>query len=140
MLIETPAGFDPARHLRLGVHDIAEPREGLIAPDAGTVERILDFSRGWDAGSPMAVHCWAGISRSTATAFTIACARNPHADELKIALAMRQAAPHALPNRRIVALADEVLGRGGRMLAAVEAMGDNDFSAEGAPFDLPARH
>ena len=34
-LIETPAGFDPKRHLRLGVHDIAVPEAGMIAPTRG---------------------------------------------------------------------------------------------------------
>jgi predicted protein tyrosine phosphatase len=88
----------------------------------------------------MVVHCWAGISRSTASAFAIACARNPQADELGIALAMRRASPSAFPNRRIVALADDILDRRGRMLEAVEAMGGNGFAAEGVPFDLAARH
>src|SRR5262249_16121000 len=64
-LIETPAGVDPSRHLRLGVHDIAVPEAGLIAPDAAMVEQVLAFAQGWDAAAPMVVHCWAGISRST---------------------------------------------------------------------------
>jgi predicted protein tyrosine phosphatase len=139
-LIPTPAGFAPERHLRLGVHDIAEPCEGMIAPDAAMVERTLEFARDWSAEAPMVVHCWAGLSRSTATAFAIACERNPDADELEIALRMRRASATAYPNRRIVALADEILGRDGRMVAAVEAMGGNGFVAEGVPFDFPARH
>lgn len=138
-LIPTPDGFPPERHLRLGVHDIAEPAQGFVAPDAELVERVLDFARGWDAEAPMVVHCWAGISRSTASAFAIACDRNPHVDELEIALSMRRASPGAYPNRRIVALADEVLGRRGRMVAAVEAMGGNGFITENTPFDLAAR-
>jgi predicted protein tyrosine phosphatase len=104
------------------------------------VERVLAFARDWDARAPMIVHCWAGISRSTASAFAIACERNPHADELAIAMAMRRASPSAFPNRRIVALADDILGRQGRMVEAVEAMGGNGFVPEGVPFDLSARH
>jgi predicted protein tyrosine phosphatase len=139
-LIETPAGFEPKRHLRLGMHDISIPEVGMVAPDARMVERVLAFAQDWDERAPMVVHCWAGISRSTASAFAIACERNPHADELKIALAMRKASPSAFPNRRIVALADDILNRRGRMLEAVEAMGGNDFAVEGVPFDLAARH
>ena len=139
-LIETPAGFDQRRHLRLGVHDISVPEAGMVAPDARLVERVLTFAQDWDERSPMVVHCWAGISRSTASAFAIACERNPHADELTIALAMRRASPSAFPNRRIVALADDILDRRGRMLEAVEAMGGNGFAVEGVPFDLAARH
>ena len=139
-LIDTPEGFDPARHLRLGMHDIVAPEDGLVAPRAAMVERVLAFAEGWDARAPMVVHCWAGISRSTASAFAIACQRNPHADELRIAMAMRRASPSAFPNRRIVALADDILGRQGRMVEAVEAMGGNGFVAEGVPFELAVRH
>jgi len=139
-MIETPAGLDPERHLKLAVHDIDSPMDGLTHPDAPMVERILEFGRGWDPAAPMLVHCYAGISRSTAAAFVIACERNPKADEMAIALHMRRVSPSAFPNRRIVALADDILDRRGRMLDAVEAMGGNNFVAEGAPFELPARH
>ena len=138
-LIETPAGVEPDRHLRLAVYDICEPREHMTPPDAAHVHRILEFGRDWDAQAPMLIHCWAGISRSTATAFMLACARNPHADEEDIAWRLRRAAPHAYPNRQLVRLADEALGRGGRMTAAVEAIGDNGMVPMGQPFDLPSR-
>lgn len=138
-MIETPPGFPRERHLRLGMHDIHAPMPGLIVPDAAMVEAILAFGGAWDAEQPMVVHCFAGISRSTASAFAIACQRDPHADELEIALAMRRASPSAFPNRRIVALADDILGRQGRMLEAVEAMGGNGFVLEGVPFDFPVR-
>ena len=139
-LIPTPPGFAPERHLRLGVHDIAEPQDGMVIPDAALVARIFDFASDWDARQPMVVHCWAGISRSSATAFVIACERNPRADELEIALRIRKASPSAYPNRRIVALADDILDRRGRMTAAVEAMGGNGYAVEGVPFDIAAQH
>jgi predicted protein tyrosine phosphatase len=139
-LIPTPAGFAPERHLRLGVHDIAEPQDGLVIPDPALVARIFEFASAWDASAPMVVHCWAGISRSTATAFAIACERNPRADELEIAIRLRKASPSAYPNRRIVALADDLLDRRGRMIEAVEAMGGNGYAVEGVPFDLATRH
>ena len=138
-MIGTPLSFPPERHLRLEMHDISAPMAGLIAPDAAMVQEILAFGRGWDAAAPMLIHCFAGVSRSTATALAIACARDPQADELEIALAMRRASPSAFPNRRIVALADDILGRQGRMVEAVEAMGGNAFVAEGVPFDLAVR-
>ncbi|MDB5495718.1 MAG: hypothetical protein JWP86_3055 [Phenylobacterium sp.] len=138
-MIATPAGVAPERHLRLGVNDIVEPMEAMIVPDATVVSQILAFGRTWDGADPMLIHCWAGISRSTATAFVLACERSPKVEERTIALALRRAAPHASPNRRIVALADELMGREGRMVAAVEAMGDYDY-ALACPFDFPARH
>src|SRR5690606_8208428 len=123
-LIETPAGITPDRHLKVGVNDICEPIEGMVPPDETTIAQVLEFGRTWDETAPMVVHCWAGISRSTATAFALACERSPEVSELEIARVMRRAAPHAYPNRRIVALADDLLGRRGRMVDAVDAMGD----------------
>ena len=139
-MIETPAGLPPDHHLRLSVNDIAEPTEGLILPSADLVHRLLAFGRAWDARTPMIVHCWAGISRSSASAFILACDRNPQADEHLIAMRMRRAAKHAYPNRKIVALADDILGRRGRMVDAVEAMGDYEYSGYGVPFDFSAAH
>jgi predicted protein tyrosine phosphatase len=139
-LIHTPRCMPAERHLRLGVHDIAYPMEGMTHPDSALVERILAFGRGWDETGPLLIHCWAGISRSTAAAYAIACERNPKADEFEIARRLRRASASAYPNRRIVALADDILDRRGRMLEAIEAIGGNNFEIEGVPFDLPARH
>jgi predicted protein tyrosine phosphatase len=138
-LVPALSSIPADRRLRIGVHDIEAPQAGLTAPDAPMVERVLAFALRWDETQPMVVHCWAGISRSTATAFAIACDRNPHVDELAIAMDIRRASPSALPNRRIVALADDILGRQGRMLEAVEAMGHNGYAVEGAPFDIAVR-
>ncbi|OYX34333.1 MAG: hypothetical protein B7Y99_05665 [Caulobacterales bacterium 32-69-10] len=137
-LIDTPAGLEPSRHLRLGVNNIVEATEGRIVPDEALVTRIVAFGRDWDARRPMLIHCWAGISRSTATAFVLACERNPQTAEAEIAAAMRTASLHAYPNRRIVALADDLLGRGGRMVDAVEAMGPAPMVDENRPFELKA--
>ena len=139
-MIDTPQGVDPARHLRIGVNDIAAPMDGLVCPDETVVDRLIAFGDNWDESAPMIVHCWAGISRSTASAFTLACARNPEVDEIRIARTLRSLAPHAYPNRRIVALADDMLARRGRMVDAIEAIGGNDFVSMGTPFDFPPRH
>lgn len=138
-MIETPVGMAADRHLKIGVNDIAEPTEGLVLPTEQVVRDLLAFGATWDESAPMIVHCWAGISRSTASAFILACERNPEADERAIALTMRQAARHASPNRRIVALADDMLGRRGRMVDAVEAMGDYDYQLA-RPFDFAVRY
>ena len=58
----------------------------------------------------MVVHCWAGISRSTAAAFISLCAINPDAPEELIAARLREASPTAYPNRLMVRLADAALG------------------------------
>ncbi len=139
-MIATPSGVAAENHLKIGVNDIAEATEGLILPTEQVVTDLLTFGRTWDESAPMIVHCWAGVSRSTASAFILACERNPEVDERTIALSMRKAAVHAYPNRRIIALADDLMGRGGRMVDAVEAMGGNDLASMGRPFDFAVRY
>lgn len=133
---ERPAGLEPARCLNLAMHDIVEERDGLIAPSREHVAAILDFARGWDRQAPLVVHCYAGISRSTAAAYAIAAALDPARDVDELAQELRHAAPSATPNLRIVQLADELLGRGGRMTDAIRAIGRGADAFEGEPFGL----
>ena len=53
-----------------------------------------------------------------------------------IAQALRRASPTATPNIRIVSLADRLLGRDGRMVAAIETIGRGYLAEEAAPFRL----
>jgi predicted protein tyrosine phosphatase len=136
-MIETPDGVHPARHLRLGIDDIVDTCDGASPPTEQHVLDLLDFSRNWDAKAPLLVHCWAGISRSMAAAFAILCDRLGPGCEVSVARTMRAHAPHADPNRLIVRLADNVLGRGGSMVGAIEAIGRGKLAAEGVPVLLP---
>ena len=136
-MIETPAGFDTSRHLKLGVNDIVDPAAGTAPPARAHIDALLEFSRGWNAGQPLLIHCWAGISRSMATAFTILCDRLGPDREIEIARAMRLRAPHAQPNRLLVQHADDALGRGGRMLAALNSMGPPVLVEEGITTIFP---
>jgi predicted protein tyrosine phosphatase len=90
----------------------------------------------WDRRAPVVVHCFAGISRSTAAAFSGLCAVRPDLDEAEIAWRLRSRSPQATPNLRIVTLADLILGRGGRMVRAVEAIGRGSEAVEGTVFAL----
>ena len=136
-MIATPAGFAPERHLKLGVNDVADPAAGNDPPVPDHIEKLLAFSRDWDTGQPLLIHCWAGISRSMASAFIILCDRLGPGREIEIARAMRRRAPHAAPNSLLVAHADTVLGRGGRMLGALNSMGPARMVEEGVLTDLP---
>ena len=117
-------GYGNDRHLCVEVHDINEDIEGLDACDALRMRNILTFVGAWDREAPILIHCYAGISRSTATAYITACLHNPDVDEHEIALALRDASPSAWPNRRFIALADAELGRSGRMSRAIDVIGD----------------
>jgi len=138
-LVPTPASITPDRHLRLDMNDICEPVSGLVLPCEEHVADLLQFALDWDRNAPLLIHCWAGISRSTAAAFISLCALNPEADELDLAKALREASPTAYPNRRLVALGDEALSRRGRMIAAVERIGRGEIAEEGQVFGLWAR-
>lgn len=129
-----PPSIPEANHLRISMDDIITPADGFVAPSQVHVEQALDFLRQWDRAAPMVIHCYAGISRSTASAFMAACALNPHRDEIAIARQIRAASPSAYPNRLIVTLADQVLGRNGRMVRALDAMGPGNMTIEGRPF------
>ena len=122
-LVHRPASIAPENHLLLDMDDIVDPIEGYVAPAEEHVGELLRFVHKWDRTAPLVVHCYAGISRSTAGAFVIACALNPNRDEARIARAIRDASPTASPNIRIVTHADKLLGRNGRMVAAIRDIG-----------------
>ena len=134
--VQRPVSVLEANHLRVSMDDITEHMDGFMAPSDTHIEKVLTFVRGWDRRAPMVVHCYAGISRSTASAFAAACMLNPHRDEIEIARQIRARSPIASPNRLIVSLADKALGREGRMLSALDEMGPGSMIVEGKPFRL----
>src|SRR5580693_7023716 len=131
-----PHSVAPENHLRLRLHDISAPLDGYIMPGEEHVADLIRFVRGWDRRSPLVVHCFMGISRSTASAYASVCALNPQRDEASIAQALRRASPTATPNIRIVSLADRLLGRDGRMTAAIQTIGRGVAAEAGTPFRL----
>jgi predicted protein tyrosine phosphatase len=137
-ILPTPSLIDTTNHLRLSLHDISVPQHGMVHPGSEHVDRILAFIERWDRTAPLLIHCLAGISRSTATAFIATCALNPKANETVIARRIRDLSPTASPNMLLVELADERLGRNGRMIEAIEAIGRGEPAMEGWPFAMPS--
>jgi predicted protein tyrosine phosphatase len=134
--VQWPTHIVPENHLVLAMDDIVAPQDGYTVPAEDHVGRLIDFVGRWDRTTPMVVHCFAGISRSTGAAFVAACALNPQREELQIAQAIRAASPTAQPNARIVSIADRLLKRQGRMVRAVEAIGPGEAATEGHPFRI----
>ena len=109
-----PSSVDPDRHLRIAVHDIAAPVPGQVAPDEGHIQALIEYlTESHGADESLMVHCYAGVSRSTAVGLIAHTVKSgdPHGS----ARALRLAAPHAKPNRLIISLADEVLGCDGEL-------------------------
>jgi len=92
------------------------PSESHVATMLTMIERAI----GAPAGR-LFIHCHAGASRSTATAYTALVRRHGivRADESFAELLRLTNKPW--PNRSIVGHADALLGAGGRMLAALDA-------------------
>lgn len=135
-LVRRPDSIMADNHLLLDMDDIVTEMDGYVPPNETHVEKLIEFVTRWDRSAPMVVHCFAGISRSTAGAFITACALNPARDEATIAKCIRASSPTAIPNMRLVTLADKILGREGRMVKAVQAIGPGLSAYEGVPFRL----
>ncbi len=135
-LVRRPPSIAEANHLMLDMDDITMPIDGYVPPCEEHVSQLIDFVTGWDRAAPLVVHCFAGISRSTAGAFITACALNPARDEDAIAHLIRKASPTAQPNIRLVSLADDLLGRDGRMIEAVQSIGPAMPATEALPFRI----
>lgn len=132
-----PQAIHPDNHLFLGFDDVDLHAPDFSPPQRHHVECILDFGRKWPREKPLVVHCWAGISRSTAAAYAIMCALYPDVDEDTIAERLRKASPTATPNKLIVRHADDILGRRGRMVEAIAKIGRGaDLLYEAKPFTL----
>ena len=78
-----------------------------------------------------------GVSRSTAAAYIGVQILNPEVDELDLANALRWAAPFATPNPLMIKIADDILGRSGRMVDAIKSIGRGENAYEGSPFVFP---
>jgi predicted protein tyrosine phosphatase len=137
---ETPTTIPGDRHLKLDMNDIVEAQPDLILPNPGHVAKLLDYVRSWDKQAPILIHCYAGLSRSTAAAFISLCALNPRTPEETIAQTLRRSSDTAIPNRLFVALADKTMRREGRMIAALDSMGDCRRAYECTPFGVEALH
>lgn len=132
--VSRPSMICEARHLRLYFNDINEKRARLVAPAAEHAAALLRFVHSWKQTAPLLIHCYMGISRSTAAAFITACALNPAMDEKLLGARLREKAPSATPNARLVSLADQQLERAGRMNEAIKHIGRGCDAAEGTPF------
>ena len=64
--VERPIRISPERHLYLAVSDIVEATADHVLPDATHLDELLRFVHAWDRTEPMLIHCFAGVSRSTA--------------------------------------------------------------------------
>lgn len=120
-------GFPPHGRERLFFHDVVGEYPGFDAPEASHVAAILAFGERLRAEGPeqppeqphVLVHCFMGISRSTAAAAILLTQARPGSERAAFeqVFAVR---PRAWPNTRLVALADAQLARGGALVEALK--------------------
>ena len=115
-----------AHHRRIfHFHDIIEPVPGRIAPTPDDMAAILQFgaelraAKEGRAEGHLLVHCHMGVSRSTAAMLSLLAQAYPDEGEDRLFARLREIRPQAWPNSLMVGYADEQLGRGGRLTAAL---------------------
>ena len=131
----------------LRFHDIIEPGPGLVLPEIGDVETILAwgrvvYGRGGavtrngradavaEEDGHLLVHCHMGISRSTAAMTMLLAQAHPDESETSITERVRTIRPIAWPNLRMIGFADAILGRSGRLTAAVGGLYARSLAAK----------
>ena len=131
MLVSIGEAHDPAP---AGFHNVAPRLKFLFAdtnkeeggPTVEDVQRLIDSARSLgESSGRVVIHCQAGISRSTAAAtifWAVLLGEGREDEAIARVLAARE---YALPNRRMIRIADELLGRGGRLIDAVQRAMDN---------------
>ena len=134
--VARPREIDEVRHLYVCMSDIVLAEDGEILPNDTHVADLVAFVRRWDRTTPLVIHCYAGVSRSTAAAFITACVLNEARSEASIAHEVRDRSPTATPNRLMVEIADRLLDRDGRMVEAIRSIGRGADCYEGMPFSI----
>jgi len=132
----TPSYMPPENHLALSFNDISTPISGMKAVMPHDIERLINFTNDWKENEPILIHCWMGISRSTATAFSLCNYFHSEISEMDWAKLLRQASPSATPNSRIVSLMDAAMNREGRLIKAAKSIGRGEYASLGNMFTL----
>jgi predicted protein tyrosine phosphatase len=116
---------DSRRRATLRFHDEIEPGPGVHLPRTEHVAAILAFGNVLSedarehADLHALVHCHMGISRSTAAMATLLAQLHPEENEDRIFARILEIRPQAWPNCVMIGFADDLLGRGGRLMAAL---------------------
>lgn len=131
---DQPSGM--ANHLILEFNDIDRPLADLLEPQPAHVAQYFDTLTQWGRETPVLLHCWMGISRSTAAALAGCALFNPEQDMDSLAQQLRALSPMATPNPLVIAHADDILNLDGRLVRAVKAIGRGQTAFEGKPFTM----
>ena len=99
------------------------------APTAADIREVLKYGRECLVASRvkpihLLIHCTHGASRSPAAAYAILCLWLGKGREVQARNFLLKIRPGAVPNLLVVAYADKLLRRGGKMVEAIQALND----------------
>ncbi|GJD52046.1 hypothetical protein OPKNFCMD_4808 [Methylobacterium crusticola] len=119
--------YDTHHRTTLRFHDIIDPAAGQVLPEPHDVEAILRFGRDLVAETArskthLLIHCHAGISRSTAAMTMLLAQAHKDLDAEAVVARVHDLREKAWPNARMIAFADEALGRRGTLSEAVRRL------------------
>lgn len=137
----TPEGvnLESPYHLRFKFHDVHDDLLSAIGdpesrnihpPQKPQIRRLIEHADTLLERN-VYVHCAAGVSRSTASAFTLWCIHLGKGKEREALRRVVEDRTIAYPNSRIVRFADELLGRDGRMIHMLSGIEDIRADIEG---------
>ena len=112
---ELPAGYSNVSHkLRLLFGDTETAEHGATESD---VRCLIELAKElYGSAGKVLIHCEAGVSRSSAAGLILYTSLlGPGSEREAMERVLRQR-PIAKPNRRMVEIADHLLGRGGRLI------------------------
>jgi len=116
--------FSVIDHELIRFDDVVAEYPGFEACTPAHIVKVLEFGERVHArpGSHVLVHCHAGISRSTAAMAMILAQAHPEADDDRLFRRLAEIRPQAWPNSMMIGFADDLLGRQGRMTAALRRL------------------
>lgn len=115
------AAFRPHRRQDMRFHDaIAGDDLNMPLPQDDDVAAVLAFGRSLarEKVDHLLVHCFAGVSRSTASAVMLMAQDNP-GREAECFAVLHDIRPKCWPNSVMIGIADRLLGRKGRLIEAM---------------------
>jgi predicted protein tyrosine phosphatase len=104
--------------LDLRFDDVIEDTPGFVPPTVDHVGQVLAFGRSLasERDGHLLVHCYAGISRSSASMYLMLAQALPNRVPAELLAEVTRIRPQIWPNLRIVELGDAALGRNGALV------------------------
>ncbi|MDB4831651.1 hypothetical protein OAH28_03110 [Hyphomicrobiales bacterium] len=123
-------------HLKLSFNDIISPRQNLIEPSLEHVKSIINFSKRCDKSDTLLIHCYAGISRSTAAALILYSYYKNNLSADSMAIELMSLSPCANPNSLLLAFGDRVIGNKNTLMQCHILLKRPKLAYENEPFIL----